>query len=85
MSKRYGSRGTILTSGRNSHTSTTGEGSSCRRTSYGDVLSKRVIPKIFRLLIEPKHLIEKKESIAGIAEQDMEIEKEEKQIRKWNK
>ena len=49
------------------------------------MIVKRVIPKIFRLLIEPKHLIEKKESIAGITEQDMEIEKEEKQIRKWNK
>jgi hypothetical protein len=41
MPKRYGSRGTIITTDRNTHTSQTGSGSSSRRTSYGDVLSKR--------------------------------------------
>jgi len=41
MPKRYGSRGTILTSGKSTHTSQTGSGSSSRRTSWGDPLSKR--------------------------------------------
>lgn len=40
MSDRYGRRGSILTSGRTKHTSQTGSGSSSRRTSWGDVLSK---------------------------------------------
>ena len=39
--KRYGSRGSILTSGRTKHKSQTGSGSSSRRTGYGDVLSKK--------------------------------------------
>ena len=39
--KRYGSRGSIITSGRTKHTSQTGSGSSSRRTGYGDVLSKK--------------------------------------------
>ena len=41
MPKRYGSRGTIITSGISTHTSQTGSGSSSRRTSYGDPLSKK--------------------------------------------
>ena len=41
MSDRYGRRGSILTSGRTKHTSQTGSGSSSRRTSWGDVLSKK--------------------------------------------
>jgi hypothetical protein len=41
MPKRYGSRGTILTSGHTKHKSQTGSGSSSRRTSYGDPLSKK--------------------------------------------
>ena len=41
MPKRYGSRGTIITTDRNTHTSQTGSGSSSRRTSYGDPLSKK--------------------------------------------
>ena len=40
-SKRYGSRGTIITSDKSTHTSKTGSGSSSRRTSYGDPLSKK--------------------------------------------
>ena len=39
--KRYGSRGSIITSGRTKHTSQTESGSSSRRTSWGDVLSKK--------------------------------------------
>ena len=39
--KRYGSRGSIITSGSNSHKSQTGLGSSSRTTGYGDFLSKR--------------------------------------------
>jgi hypothetical protein len=39
--KRYGSKGTIITSGSNSHKSQTGLGSSSRTTSWGDPLSKR--------------------------------------------
>ena len=41
MSDRYGRRGSILTSGRTKHKSQTGSGSSSRRTSWGDVLSKK--------------------------------------------
>jgi len=41
MPKRYGSRGTILTSSKSTHTTRTGSGSSNRRTSWGDVLSKK--------------------------------------------
>ena len=39
--KRYGSRGSIITSGSNSHKSQTESGSSSRRTGYGDFLSKK--------------------------------------------
>jgi len=40
-SKRYGSRGTIITSDKSTHITQTGSGSSNRRTSWGDVLSKK--------------------------------------------
>ena len=39
--KRYGSRGSIITSGRTKHKSQTYEGSSSRTSSWPDVLSKR--------------------------------------------
>ena len=39
--KRYGSRGSIITSDRTKHKSQTGSGSSSRTTSWGDPLSKR--------------------------------------------
>lgn len=48
MSDRYGSRGTILTSGRTKHKSQTFDGSSNRTTSLGDSLSKRWENRIMR-------------------------------------